>query len=160
MNILLTLDGLHGSRMLAAGLIDLDLTFVVQLVVFLVLIVVLKILLFDPYLALSDKREEATEGARRLAEKAQSEAETAGVEINKRLTAAQAEGVKMRNDLRTEGERTGKGEVDRTRKDLEKVTDRRLTELAGAEAGARVALPTEARRLAEQMAQRILGGQR
>jgi len=146
--------------MLAAGLIDLDLTFVVQLVVFLVLVVALKIILFDPYLALSDKREEATEGARRLADKAQSDAEVAGAEIDKRLSAAQADGVKLRNELRAEGEKTGKGEVERTRTELEKVTERRLTELAGAEAGARVALPTEARRLAEQMAQRILGEQR
>jgi F-type H+-transporting ATPase subunit b len=160
MNILLTLDGLHGSRILAAGLIDLDATFVVQLVLFLVLIIALKILLFDPYLALSDKREEATDGARRLAEKAQADAEVAGAEIEKRLSATRAEGVRLRNELRTEGERAGKVETDKTRSQLEKVTDRRLTELAGAEAGARVALPTEARRLAEQMAQRILGEQR
>lgn len=56
-----------GSAALSAGggsLIDLDLTFTLQMVIFMVLIVALKPLLFDPVLKIFEERERRTEGAR------------------------------------------------------------------------------------------------
>ena len=50
--------------LLVAGLVDLDATFLIQLGIFLVLMVAMKLLVFDPFLGLATARDEATRGAK------------------------------------------------------------------------------------------------
>lgn len=70
----------HEASFLAAPVasggvsIDFDKTFILQMVVFALLIVVLKPLLFDPVLKIFEQREERTEGARAAARKMQEKA--------------------------------------------------------------------------------------
>src|SRR5689334_3457666 len=75
---------------LAAGhpLIDLDLTVVVQFVLFLVLFVVANRLLFQPYLQLRERRKAGIDGAREEAERMTAEADAKLAEYERQLKVA------------------------------------------------------------------------
>lgn len=63
-----------GAAMSGGISIDFDKTFVLQMCIFVVLILVLKPLLFDPVLKVFEEREKRTDGARAEARKMQEEA--------------------------------------------------------------------------------------
>jgi F-type H+-transporting ATPase subunit b len=63
-----------GAAMSGGIAIDFDKTFVLQMCIFVVLILVLKPLLFDPVLKVFEEREKRTEGARAEAREMQEEA--------------------------------------------------------------------------------------
>ncbi|MFH1531411.1 MAG: ATP synthase F0 subunit B [Pseudomonadota bacterium] len=83
-----------------AGLIDLDITVLFQLVVFLVLLVILNKLAFQPLLALFAERRKRTEGARATAVDAARRASRLEEAVQASLTDANRAGAEERNQLR------------------------------------------------------------
>lgn len=83
-----------------AGLIDLDITVVFQLVLFLVLLVILNKLAFQPLLALRAERRKRTEGARDAADEAAARSTRLEETVQSGLADANRAGTAERNSLR------------------------------------------------------------
>jgi len=137
--------------------VDVDLTFLWPIGIFLVLILVLKPVLFDPMLRLFEERERRIEGAKLSARKldlASAEALTTyETAMKKARSAGNADREAQRADgLRTESEIVGKVREVTT----ESVNAGRKTLQVEAET-ARAALKADAGALAGAMASRVLG---
>jgi F-type H+-transporting ATPase subunit b len=137
--------------------VDVDLTFLWPILVFIVLITVLKPVLFDPMLKLFEERERRIDGAK-LAARKMDEASADALskyegEMKKARSAGNAEREAQRAEgLKTEGEIVGKVRdataqtVASGRRALQEEADK-----------VRAALRTEAKGLAGAMASRVLG---
>lgn len=132
--------------------IDIDLTFTLQMLLFAVLIVALKPLLFDPLLSIFEERERRTDGARDEAREMQRKAgellERYEAELSRVGRTAAEEREKMRaettrleneiiNDARAtaakllaDGRRDIAQQVDRIRQDLGKESERLAHQIA------------------------------
>jgi len=90
---------------LAAGhpLIDIDLTAVVQFVLFLVLFAVANRFLFQPYLQLRERRRAGIEGAREEAERMTAEAEAKFASYEKQIAVARERAGEEGRKIRLEG---------------------------------------------------------
>ncbi|MBS1124945.1 MAG: H+transporting two-sector ATPase subunit [Deltaproteobacteria bacterium] len=144
---------------LASGhpLIDIDLTVVVQFVLFVVLYLVANKMLFQPYLDLRSRRKAGIDGARAEAERMTGQADAKLAEYEKQLAVA-------RNRANEEGRKVRAEAVAHERD----VTDKARTtvQTATAEAQARMQAETEAARrellpqadaLARSIASKLLG---
>ncbi len=152
-----------GAGLLAAGVapqainVDVDLTFLVQVVLFVALMLVLKPLLFDPMLRLFEERERRIEGAKLQARKIDDKSASAlgkyETEMAKARTAASAE----RDKIRAEGLAREQQILGSARAASAKVVDEGKR-VAQAEAErVRRALKGEATEMARDMAGRVLG---
>jgi len=138
-------------------LIDLDLTVVVQFGLFLVMLVVLNKVLFQPYLRLRDKRQAGIEGARVEADRMVAEADVKLAEYDRSVAAARDRATEEARKIRGEAaaherELTGKARAHATAA-LEEAQGRVRTETEAA----RAQLLPQADALARQMASRLLG---
>lgn len=144
-------------QLLGAGLIDLDLTFAVQLFIFLALLFAMKAIAYDPFLKLAASRHDATEGARESAHAASAKAKELGEKVDAQISKAQSSGIVLRNELKLTGEQQAQVELSKVQDDVEAKTSAELVELKTARAAAAAALNTEAGRLGDMIADRILG---
>lgn len=92
----------HHVRLEAMGLIDLDVSFFIQLGVFLVFLVVMNTLLFKPLLRVFDERKKRTEGARDDASRDDARAREMIADYEAKLSSAVNEGAALRAKLRAE----------------------------------------------------------
>lgn len=99
---------LRVNTMGGGGPVDLDLTYVIYLVIFLITWGVLKGKLFDPYLKLKEARESATVGARTEASKMKHEADAILGDYDAKLKAARQDAEAKRQELRAKGEASRK----------------------------------------------------
>lgn len=88
---------------MAGVTIDLDATAIVSAVIFLVLMVLLNTLLFQPYLRLVEKREQMTAGAQGSAGDQETQAKELEAKFRAELASARAESQSLRDGLRAEG---------------------------------------------------------
>ncbi len=146
------------AKLLVSGMVDVDKTIFVQLAIFLVLIVLLKVILYDPFLKLEETREEATTGARETAAKVRVQCRTLEKDIEEKINDARLQGTQLRDELKAAGQRVADEQVQDTRTKTDESVRAELMELKAAESGARAVLSTEARRLADLAADRILEG--
>ena len=86
--------------------LDFDLTFVVQMVAFSVLVIILKPLLFDPLMKLFEERERRTEGAKLLARKMDERAGELLQRYETELETVRRAAAEEREKLRAEGQRS------------------------------------------------------
>ncbi len=137
--------------------VDFDLTALGQVVLFLVLLVVLKPLLFDPMLRLFEERERRIDGAKLLARKIDEKSAGAQtkyeVEMQKARTAANAE----REALRSEGVKAENEILARVRATTAKTLEEGRRRLQTEMGSARGALQAESATLAKELAGRVLG---
>jgi F-type H+-transporting ATPase subunit b len=137
--------------------LDFDLTFLVHLVAFAVLVMILKPLLFDPLMKLFEERERRTEGAKLLARRMDEKAgellqryETQLEEVRRTAAAERerlrAEGAKLEAQILAEGRAEVAKLVEQGRARLE--ADRRVL---------RSELSTRAADVARDIASRVLG---
>ena len=84
----------------AAPVVDIDGTLWVQGALFLFMVVVLRPLLFKPWLAAQQRRAEAIDGAFALAQKLQRQSEQVSHDLDERLTNARQDAASLRSDLR------------------------------------------------------------
>ena len=83
-------------------MIDLNLTLIIQLAVVLSLMVILSQIAFKPFLSLLQARKERIEGAEKRARELQQQAEKLIERYREAISAAQAQGATIREEIRQE----------------------------------------------------------
>jgi F-type H+-transporting ATPase subunit b len=150
---------LAGSDHARAGAIDVDvdLSVFVQVGLFVLLLLVLKPLLFDPMLKLFEEREKRIEGARAEGRRMDNESADAQAKYEAAMNKARATAGADRDKLRAEGTKA-EGEILATARDkvAQIVADGRAALATEAEA-ARTTLGAQTSDLGRELASRLLG---
>lgn len=138
------------------GPVDLDITALIYLVVFLVCWFVLKSLIFDPWLKVRDARAKGTEGNRAEADAMKSASDAKLIEYKAALSQARHDATDVRNHLKITADKREAEIVAAARAaSQDKLSGHRDAIQAQVE-GARTALNAEAERLGVAMADSLL----
>jgi F-type H+-transporting ATPase subunit b len=151
---------LTDSMMAASGggvVVDLDITVLGQVVLFLVLLVVLKPLLFEPMLKLFEEREKRIEGAKLQARKMDEASAGALTKYEAEMHQARAAGNAEREKLRLLGTKEENEILGKVRASTSATLDEGRKRLATEVGDVRRALRTESTSLGRQLAARVLG---
>lgn len=144
---------------LAGGhpLIDLDLTVVVQFVLFLVLFAVANRLLFQPYLQLRERRKAGIDGARAEADRLTAEADAKLAAYEKQLKVARERANEEGRKIRLEAAGHEREVTDQARAAAQKATEEAQATLRRETEAARAQLLPQADALASAMSSKLLG---
>lgn len=144
---------------LAAGhpLIDIDLTVFVQFGLFLILLLVSNKFMFQPYLALRERRKAGIDGARAEAERMTAQADARLADYEKQLAAARNRGHEEGRKLLAEAAANEKEVTDKARAESQKATDEATAKMRQETEAARLQLLPQANTLARQIASKLLG---
>src|SRR5258707_15849860 len=114
---------------LAGGhpLIDIDLTVIVQFVVFLVLFVIANRLMFQPYLQLRERRKAGIEGARAEADQMSAQADASLADYERQLAQARSRANEEGRKVRTEAAAHEKSVTEASRAEAQKALDVAMT---------------------------------
>lgn len=135
---------------------ELNITFVVQLAIFLFAMLWLSLLLFRPMLRLLEERDTRIEGTRReVARLATSGSEKAGI-IEIRLDEARTEALTERKRLREEGQRIYSEAVESARKESQAKLEQARGDLESAVQAASNVLRGESDILATRIVEKVL----
>lgn len=138
-------------------LINLNVTLVLQLVNFLILMYLLNRILFRPMMRVLEERRERTDGRRQEAEQMDAEAEGVLAAYQKRIQDARTEADRVRADLVRQGEVERQQLLDAAAGEAEKTRAEIRTRVRTEAEDARRTLQDEVQRLAADAAERILG---
>jgi len=148
----------HASAALAAHpLIDIDSTVFIQFLLFLLLYWMANKWLFQPYLALRQRRKDGIEGARAEAERMSASADAKLVDYEKQLGVARAKGNEEGRKLRAEAIAHEREVTDKARTAAQKQIDEAHTSLRTQTDAARAELLPQADAIAKQITSRLLG---
>ena len=139
------------------GLIDLDLSVLFQLGVFLVFLVLINFVLFRPLMQTLDARRERTTGAREQAARDDAEAREKIAAYEGHLAEAGGEGAELRKALREEGQADARKRVEKARAEQERRLRDGARRAREAYELARGSVPVQARPLAESISAKLLG---
>jgi F-type H+-transporting ATPase subunit b len=144
---------------LASGhpLIDIDLTVLVQFGLFLLLFLVANKLLFQPYLALRERRKAGIDGARAEAERMTAQADAKLADYEKQLASARNRANEEGRKVRAEATSHEKDVTDKARGETQKSIDEATTKMKQETEAARLQLLPQANTLAKQIASKLLG---
>jgi F-type H+-transporting ATPase subunit b len=137
--------------------VDLDASFVVQIVIFLVLLAILKPLLFDPMLKLFEEREKRIEGTRREAAKEDKRSAEALAKYEAVLAKAREAGNAESATIRGEGTKRETALLADVRAQVAATLEEGRGGIASAKRDARARLGADAQTLGRQIATRVLG---
>ncbi len=137
--------------------VDFDLTVLVQVGLFLVLMVVLKPLLFDPMLKLFEEREKRIDGAKLSARKMDDASATALGKYEEAMQKARAAASAEREKVVAEGVKTENEILGKIRASTAKTLEDGRAKTEAEVAAARTALRASAGELARDLAGRVLG---
>jgi F-type H+-transporting ATPase subunit b len=138
-------------------LIDLDLTVVVQFGLFLVMLLVLNKVLFQPYLRLREKRQAGIEGARAEADRMVAEADAKLADYEKSLGAARDRATEESRKIRGEAAAHERDVTGKARAAATAALDEATARVRNETDTARGQLLPQADALAKQMATKLLG---
>ena len=141
----------------AHPLIDIDGTVFLQFGLFLILFVVANKLLFQPYLALRQRRKTGIEGARAEAERMTATADAKLADYEKQLAAARSRANEEGRTVRAEAAAHEKDVTDKARAEAQKAIDEASARVRTETDAARLQLLPQANTLAKQIASRLLG---
>lgn len=140
-----------------AAVVDLDSSFIIQLLIFLGLLVILRKLVFGPYLKTIEAREDRTAKARTEADEISSRAVSLEARFESEMAKARARAADAKNALRLEGMKRREALVGEARsaanKELEAVDARVEHEVATA----RQQMAPQVKEISRQMAEKLLG---
>lgn len=137
--------------------VDFDPTLLGQVALFILLLLVLKPLLFDPMLKLFEERERRIDGAKVLARKIDEKSAGALAKYEQEMQKARAAANLEREKLRAEGLKTENEILARVRATTAKVLEDGRKRMQAEAASARDALRNEAATTARELAARVLG---
>lgn len=137
--------------------VDVDLTFVVQLVLFVVLTLILKPVLFDPMLRLFEEREKRTLGAKLLARQTDEKSAEALTKYEAEMGKARAAANAEREKIRAEALKREQEILAAVRASTAKALEDGKQAVHAEGAKARAALRAEAGTMARELAGRVLG---
>jgi len=150
------LDG--AVRAMAGGVpLDFDRTVLLQIVVFTVLIVVLKPLLFDPVLKVFALREERTEGARATARELQEKAGELLQRYEKELERVQQVAADERELLRSETSKLEAEILREAREATTRIVEDGRRKIEAEVNSIRVAVGVESEKVAQMIVERVVG---
>jgi F-type H+-transporting ATPase subunit b len=148
----------HAYDALAAHpLIDIDSTVFIQFGLFLVLYWMANKWLFQPYLALRQRRKDGIEGARAEAERMSASADAKLVDYEKQLAIARAKGNEEGRKVRAAAAAHEKEVTDAARVAAQHALDAAHATLRGQTDAARAELMPQADAIGRQIASRLLG---
>ncbi|MFH1810928.1 MAG: ATP synthase F0 subunit B [Pseudomonadota bacterium] len=137
---------------------ELNITFIVQLAIFLTGVLWLSVVLFKPMLQLIEEREKRIEGTRREAERLMtSGGEKSGI-IDIRIEEARAQAMEERTQLRAQGQKVYQGLVDGARQQAQDKLGKAREEIQKAQREASATLKQEADNLATLIVQQVVPG--
>lgn len=144
---------------LAGGhpLIDIDLTVVVQFVLFLVLFVVANRFLFQPYLQLRERRKARIEGARAEADRMTAEADAKLAAYEKQLAVARDRANEEGRKVRLEAAAHEREVTEAARRTAQQATDEAQATMRRETEAARAQLMPQADALARAITSKLLG---
>ncbi|MBA3542262.1 MAG: ATP synthase F0 subunit B [Deltaproteobacteria bacterium] len=147
------------SSILASGqaLIDIDLTVVVQFVIFLTLFVVSNKFLFQPYLKVRALRKSETEGARAEADRMTAQADAKLADYEKQLAVARSKANDEARKVRTEAAAHERDVTDKARSAAMAAITEAQTKVRTETEAARVQLMPQADVIAKAIASKLLG---
>jgi F-type H+-transporting ATPase subunit b len=150
---------LQALSSLASGhpLIDIDGTVFVQFGLFLLLFLAANKLLFQPYLALRERRKAGIEGARGEAERMTAQADAKLADYEKQLASARSRANEEGRKVRTEATAHEKDVTDKARAEAQKAIDEATAKMKAETDAARLQLLPQANVLAKQIASKLLG---
>jgi F-type H+-transporting ATPase subunit b len=137
--------------------VDFDLTVLGQVVLFLILLVVLKPMLFDPMLHLFEERERRIDGAKLLARKIDEKSATALTTYETEMAKARASANAERDKLRGEGLKQESEILARVRAATAQTLEEGRKKMQEEVTRARASLQGEAGSIAKELATRVLG---
>jgi F-type H+-transporting ATPase subunit b len=160
----LGLSASHGSLAPASLLgaagavnIDFDLTFIAQMVVFALLMVVLKPLVFDPVLKLFEEREKRTDGAKADAREMQEKAGALLRKYETELEKVHQVAAQERDRIRAETARLEADQMHQARAVASKIIEDGRTRIQKESQAVKFELGQSSERLARDIASRVLG---
>jgi F-type H+-transporting ATPase subunit b len=170
MSLALAADSLHASAAASAVAsvfaskgqaitVDIDGTVFVQVALFIVLLLILKPVLFDPMLKLFEEREKRILGAKVQARKLDEGAVGALTKYETEMQHARAAGNSERDKLRAEGVKTENELLAKVRASTAETLETGRKRLAEEVVSARATLTADAGALARDLASRVLGRQ-
>lgn len=144
---------------LASGqpLIDIDLTAVVQFCLFLLVYLVANKLLFQPYLALRERRRAGIDGARAEAEGMTAQADAKLAEYQKQLAIARDKAGEEGRKVRAEAAAHEREVTDKARSSAQGAIDEAQARMRAETDAARAQLLPQADALARSIASKLLG---
>ena len=137
--------------------VDFDVTMLVQIVFFLILLAVLKPMLFDPMLKLFEERERRIEGAKLQARRTDEASAGALSKYESEMQKARASANLERDKLRAEGVKTENEILARVRAATAKTLAEGRSQIGEQVTAARATLKTDVAALAKELAGRVLG---
>ena len=138
-------------------LIDIDWTVALQFGLFLAMFFLAKKLLFQPYLALREKRIAGIDGARAEAERMNAEAEAKLADYEQKLTTARDKAAEETRAVRAEASKHEQDVTDKSRKAAQDAMNTAAAKVKSETEAARAELATRADAIAKQMAKQLLG---
>ncbi|MEO6602521.1 MAG: ATP synthase F0 subunit B [Polyangiaceae bacterium] len=151
-----TLDGV--TKAMAGGVpLDFDRTVLLQIVVFAVLIVVLKPLLFDPVLKVFALREERTDGAKATARDLQQKAGELLQRYEKELERVQQVAADERDLLRSETSKLEAEILREARDATTRIVEDGRRKIATEVNAIRIAVGAESEKVAQMIVDRVVG---
>jgi F-type H+-transporting ATPase subunit b len=149
----------HAASLASGGhpLIDIDGTVFIQFALFLVMYVVANKMLFQPYLALRERRRSGIEGARAEAERMTAEADAKLADYEKQLSVARTKGNEEGRKLRGDAVAHERDVTEKARTTAQKAIDEATAKMRTQTEAARAELLPAANTLAQQMASKLLG---
>jgi F-type H+-transporting ATPase subunit b len=137
--------------------VDVDGTVFVQAGIFLLLMLILRGLLFKPWLEARERRVEKIDGAIKAAEDLRTEADELGAHYDARLADAREKALEVRSDARRKSDADGSELVGAARKEAGERLDQARAKLDGEIASARSALSSRVDALSKEIATKVLG---
>lgn len=153
------MDPLHVSVTPMAGSvnIDIDLTVLIQLGLFLVLLVLLNKMIFQPFLKSIDLREQRTDKARADAAAIKARAEQLSEDYRDTIQSARAEAASERQSLRLDGLSDKESQVEAARSEASETLAAAQAQAKSQFDAARAKLLQDVDALSEKVAGKVLG---
>jgi F-type H+-transporting ATPase subunit b len=134
-----------------------NMTFFVQLGIFLLTLACLHLLVFRPVLRLIARRKEVTEGYRSRADEFTAETETLMTRYEAKLKTARDQGLALKGQLTKAGEEAARAALNDARTEVEKQIGKNRQALQVESKEAQLALRKYSRQLSQAMAEKLLG---
>lgn len=135
---------------------EVNATFLLQLVLILLLLAWLSNFLFNPFLRLYDEREKRIEGAAEEAKALRAGADEKADLVESRMKTAQDEARQILRELREQGAAKEASIIDEARTSTQLRLDGARTELRSATQTARTQLQEDAKAMADEIVQKVL----
>ena len=137
--------------------LDFDMTFVAQMVIFAILVIILKPLLFEPLMKLFEERERRTEGAKVLARRMDERAGELLRKYETELDAVRRTAAEERDKMRADAQRLEAQILSEARTEAAKIVEDGKRKLEVEKQSLRAELSTRTAEIAREIAARVLG---